>query len=175
MAEEGELWVEGAIPSLQEKEDEKVLVQVEEPQVQALSAIGVDMGENCIEGGQLILIEGRVNEQETSTNVAYLDNIFIEEEDEVRAELKVDDIEHIDFIGVDNFDVHSNYKIIDFFNKLRDIELNYGLTLDELRFAKNIHSRVEDPLAWLGKTILDHVTVCEMKLTSIRLVPTFAL
>ncbi|KAM7477749.1 hypothetical protein LguiA_025962 [Lonicera macranthoides] len=134
-AEEGELWVEGLIPSLQEKEDEEVLVQVEEPQVQALPAVGVDMGENRIKGGQFILIEGGVNEQETSTNVADLDNISTEEEDDIRAELKIDNVEHIDFIGVDRFDVHPNFMLLDFFNKLRRIALQYGLNFEEFCFT----------------------------------------
>ncbi|KAM7507244.1 hypothetical protein LguiA_017697 [Lonicera macranthoides] len=51
-AEEGELWVERLIPSMQEEEDEEVLVQVEEPQVQALLAKGVD--ENYIKESRLI-------------------------------------------------------------------------------------------------------------------------
>ncbi|KAM7473743.1 hypothetical protein LguiB_020986 [Lonicera macranthoides] len=87
--EEGELWFEGVVPSLQEEEGEEVIVQVKE---------------NYIEESQLILIEGRVNKQETSTNIAGLDNISTEEEGDVRAELKIDNVEHIDFIGVDRFD-----------------------------------------------------------------------
>ncbi|KAM7465601.1 hypothetical protein LguiB_013163 [Lonicera macranthoides] len=43
-------------------EYEEVIVQVEDPQVQAHPTIRVDMDENCIEEDQLILIEGPVNE-----------------------------------------------------------------------------------------------------------------
>ncbi|KAM7493459.1 hypothetical protein LguiB_028068 [Lonicera macranthoides] len=34
-AEEGELWVERVVPNLREEEDEEVILQIEEPQVQA--------------------------------------------------------------------------------------------------------------------------------------------
>jgi len=67
MAEEGELWVEGVLPNLQEEEDEGILVQVEEQQVQALPAISVV--ENYIEESRSILVEGRADKQETSTTI----------------------------------------------------------------------------------------------------------
>ena len=57
-AVEGELWDESIVQSLHEEEDEEVLVQLEEPQVQGLPAVGDDVGENCIEESQLIIIEG---------------------------------------------------------------------------------------------------------------------
>ncbi|KAM7528627.1 hypothetical protein LguiB_032037 [Lonicera macranthoides] len=102
MAEEGELWVEGVISNLQEEADEEVLVQVEEPQVQALPAISVDENE-----------------------------FFAKPRYDVRAELKNDNVEHIDFIGVDRFDVHPNFMLLDFLNKLRRIVLQYGLNFEE--------------------------------------------
>ncbi|KAM7486398.1 hypothetical protein LguiA_002407 [Lonicera macranthoides] len=116
MAEEGELWVEGVIPNLQEEADEEVLVQVEEPQVQALPAISVDENE-----------------------------FFAKPRDDVRAELKNDKVvEHIDFIGVDRFDVHPNFMLLDFFNKLRRIMLQYGLNFEEFCFVRRIkHGKVE--------------------------------
>ncbi|KAM7469152.1 hypothetical protein LguiA_007335 [Lonicera macranthoides] len=67
IAVEGELWVEGVVPSLQKEEDEETLVQVKEPQVQALPVISVD--ENYIEESQSIPVEGRVDKQETLTIV----------------------------------------------------------------------------------------------------------
>ncbi|KAM7528594.1 hypothetical protein LguiB_032004 [Lonicera macranthoides] len=100
-AKEDELWVEGLIPSLQEKANEEVIVQVEELQVQALPAEAYD----------------------------------------VRVGLKIDNVEHIDFIGVDHFDVHPNFMLLDFFNKLQRIALQYGLNFEEFCFARRIKRR----------------------------------
>ncbi|KAM7461409.1 hypothetical protein LguiA_029530 [Lonicera macranthoides] len=131
MAEEGELWVEGVIPNLQEEADEEVLVQVEEPQVQALPAISVDENE-----------------------------FFAKPRDDVRAELKNDKVvEHIDFIGVDLFDVHPNFMLLDFFNKLRRIMLQYGLNFEEFCFVKRIKRRRYSKylFSWQGRIELSHV------------------
>ncbi|KAM7507260.1 hypothetical protein LguiA_017713 [Lonicera macranthoides] len=143
-AEEGELWVESLVPSLQKIEDEEIIVQVEE---------------NYIDESQLILIEGRVDEQESSTNVADLDNISTEEESDVRAELKIDNVEHIDFMGVDRFDVHPNFMLLDFFNKLRRIALQYGLKFEKFCFVRRIKRRRYSKylFSWEGRTELSHV------------------
>ncbi|KAM7486289.1 hypothetical protein LguiA_002298 [Lonicera macranthoides] len=105
MAKEGELWVEGVIPNLQEEADKEVLV------------------------------------------------------DDVRAELKNDNVEHIEFIGVDLFDVHPNFMLLDFFNKLRRIMLQYGLNFKEFCFVRRIKRRryLKYLFSWQGRIELSHV------------------
>ncbi|KAM7510558.1 hypothetical protein LguiB_009433 [Lonicera macranthoides] len=112
-AEKGELWVAGVVPSLQEEEDEEALVEIKEPQVQALPAIGVD--ENYIKESRSIPDKGRVDKQETSTTVtlvplphkqAHEDQMKLQKE----SMLQVDEVEHVDFIGVDKYDFHPNHQ-----------------------------------------------------------------
>ncbi|KAM7473440.1 hypothetical protein LguiB_020683 [Lonicera macranthoides] len=55
--------------------------------------------------------------------------------------LKILEIQHIDFIGIDKCDFHPNYQLVNFFNKLRKFELSYGIKLDEFRFAKSMKHR----------------------------------
>ncbi|KAM7464870.1 hypothetical protein LguiB_012432 [Lonicera macranthoides] len=57
---------------------------------------------------------------------------FTKPRDNVRAELK------IDFIGVDRFDVHPNFLLIEFFNELRRIALQHDLNFEEFCFARRI-------------------------------------
>ncbi|KAM7473484.1 hypothetical protein LguiB_020727 [Lonicera macranthoides] len=139
IAVEGELWVEGVVPSLQKEEDEETLVQVKEPQVQALPVISVD--ENYIEESQSIPVEGRVDKQETLTIVtlvllppkqAYEDQMKLQKE----SMLKVDEVEHVDFIGVDKYDFHPNHQPGSFFNELWGIELKHHLKFDEFCLSK---------------------------------------
>ncbi|KAM7522936.1 hypothetical protein LguiA_012838 [Lonicera macranthoides] len=122
-AEEGELWVEGIVPSLQEEKDDEVIVQ-------ALPAIGVD--EN---------------------------KLFAKPRDDVRAELKIDNVEHIDFIGVDHVDVHPNFMLLVFFNKFRRMAVQHSLNFEEFCFVRRIKRRRYSKylFSWEGRTKLSHV------------------
>ncbi|KAM7519351.1 hypothetical protein LguiB_018313 [Lonicera macranthoides] len=147
-AEEGGLWVEGVVPSLREEEDEEdeeVIVQVKQPQVQALPAIVVD--ENYIKESRSIPIEGRLDKQETSTTVtlvplppkqAHEDQMNLQKD----SILKVDDVKHVDFIGVDKYDFHPNYQPGSFFNELKLIKLKHGLKFDEFRLSKKAMQQI---------------------------------
>ena len=71
-------------------------------------------------------------------------DIVIEKKEEFQVEslkLKIVEVEHIDFIGVDNFNIHPNYLLANFFNKLRNIELSHGVKLDEFRVIRSFKHR----------------------------------
>ncbi|KAM7489605.1 hypothetical protein LguiB_027089 [Lonicera macranthoides] len=79
--------------------------------IQVLESIG--MKNNIRERSQ----EVRIQRHEPQEEAIDENKFFTEPRDNVRAELK------IDFIGVDRFDVHLNFLLIEFFNKLRKIGL----------------------------------------------------
>ena len=67
-------------------------------------------------------------------------DIIIEKSLEVQVESldwKIIEVEQVDFIGVDNFNIHPNYQLANFFNKLRNIELLHGMKLDEFWVARS--------------------------------------
>ncbi|KAM7522938.1 hypothetical protein LguiA_012840 [Lonicera macranthoides] len=51
-------------------------------------------------------------------------------------ELKVDEVEHVDFIGEDKYNFHPNHHLGSFFNELWRIELKHGLKFEEFRLSK---------------------------------------
>ena len=137
-AEEGELWAESVVQSLQEEEDEEVLVQVKEPQVQERPAIHI--GVICIEESPKLQEEVQESNECESPELI----VVMEKEGETPIEgleLPIVEVEHIDFIGVDCFDIHPNLPLIDFFNNLRRIEVQHGLIFEEFWFAWRIKHR----------------------------------
>ena len=63
------------------------------------------MRNNTREGSQEI----RIQMHESREEAIYENEFFTKPRDDVQAELKIDDVEHIDFIEVDRFDVHPNF------------------------------------------------------------------
>ncbi|KAM7528571.1 hypothetical protein LguiB_031988 [Lonicera macranthoides] len=128
-AEEGELWVESLITSLQEEEDEEVRQE------------------------DLVQVQDIMHETPRIANDT--NDVIPEKEEDIQVErlcLKILKIEHIDFIGVDKCDFHPNYQLVNFFNKLRKFELSYGKKLNEFRFAKSVKHRKDSKylFSWHG-------------------------
>ena len=56
-------------------------------------------------------------------------------------ELKVDELEHVDFIGADKYDFHLRYQSGSFFSDLQRIERKHGLRFDEFYFSRKAEQR----------------------------------
>ena len=116
--------------------------------IQVLESIG--MLNNTHEGSQEIRIQRHESREEAIDE----NELFTKSRDDVQAELKIDDVEHIDFIGMDRFDVNPNFQLIDFFNRLQRIALQHGLNFEEFCFARKSKYRKYSKylFTWQGRT-----------------------